>query len=125
MIENKYKGPESIDYKKADLSELKYIKIIYTDVANENHEIKTEVNFLSDNYLSLFIKKQIKNKENNGGEKEPSEENSDLDDTSQNNAYYDDYLKKLAEIKALKEKAGTTVILPNIIKNCLNCSRQI
>lgn len=100
----RYKGAETINYKKADFSELKYIKIIYKDKFDEVHEYKTETNFLSDDYISLYVKKITKKEENKNAKEEIQEqedENLALDMTN-------NYLKKLAEIREIKEKAEAT-----------------
>ena len=107
MIEARYRGPEELNYKQADFSELKYIKIIYKDMDDETHEFKTEVNFMSDNYLSLMVRRKRPNTE-----EEPQEEIELLgeEDESSDSArlYYEEYLKKLAEIKEAKETASIT-----------------
>ena len=99
MTEISYKGADEIKYKLADFTDFKYIKIIYKDKYDEVHEYKTETNYLSDNYLSLFVKPVIKKENTETGNSK--EENTQ--ETNLNNA--NSYLKKLQEIKELKEKA--------------------
>ena len=57
MTEINYKGVPKINYKTADLSNLQYIKIVFKDINNEIREFKTEISYMSDDYLSLYVKK--------------------------------------------------------------------
>ncbi len=102
MTEIKYRGEETLKYKTADFSELKYIKVIYTDVDGNSHEVKTSTNFMSDDYISLSVKKVQKKEEDDEAEiteVEPQESKS---------YSTEDYLAKLAEIKSIKEEAEIT-----------------
>ena len=107
MLEARYKGPETINYKQADFSELKYIKITYKDAEGETCELKTEVNFLSDSYISLFVKKDKNEDETEEDTKDAIEICGEGGGSEQaSKAYYDNYLKRLAEIKEAKKKIG-------------------
>ena len=64
MTEVQYRGADTINYRQTDLSELKYIKIVYIDMDGEIREHKTETNYLSDDYLSLYVKKIKKDTRN-------------------------------------------------------------
>ncbi len=109
MAELKYRGAETIDYKQADFSELKYIKILYLDSSGQTREIVTEINFMSDNFLSLYA---VKEKGNTAEEKEEKDEikilKNDKDLAESGRLDFEEYLKKIAEIKAAKDKIGIT-----------------
>lgn len=103
MTELNYRGAKTINYKQADFADLKYIKIIYKDIEGEAHELKTEINFLSDDYLSLYVKRIIKKEQ-----LEPEEETQEDQEEDAVSSYAESYLKKLAEIRTIKERAEAT-----------------
>ena len=43
-------------YNAAELSKLRYVKVIYTGLDNKQHEIKTEVKFLGEALISLYFR---------------------------------------------------------------------
>ena len=105
MEEIKYRGAETLNYSMADFSNLKYIKINYTDINNESHELKTEINFLGDSFISIFVQndktKIVENDSNKVKNREHDSETTEIVST-----FREDYLKKLSEIKAAKEMIG-------------------
>ena len=103
MTEVQYRGADTINYRQTDLSELKYIKIVYIDMDGEIREHKTETNYLSDDYLSLYVKK-IKKEEDIEDDKVETWEEEEKQDSTSSSAY----LQKLSEIKAIKEQAQIT-----------------
>ena len=105
MIESQYKGSETLEYKQADFAELKYIKIIYKDMDDVTHEFKTETNFLSDSYLSIFVKR-TKSRINKVQTDEAKTAQENRESAEAQNSICTDYLKKLAEIRAAKEMIG-------------------
>ena len=106
--ENRYRGLKEINYKTGDLSDLKYIKIIYTDKAGEIHEHKTEINYMSDDFISLYVKK-VKEEDTEDEKDEPLETwEQEKQDSMVTDESYSDYMQKLAEIKQAKEKAEIT-----------------
>ncbi len=105
MEEMKYRGAETLNYSTADFSNLKYIKINYTDINNESHELKTEVNFLGDSFISVFVQNnKTKTVEDDSNEVENWEHDTETAEIV--TTFREDYLKKLSEIKAAKEMIG-------------------
>ncbi len=43
-------------FSNADLSKIKDVKVIYTDLDDKTHEVSTEVNFISDILISLYFR---------------------------------------------------------------------
>lgn len=45
-----------VNYREAELYNLKYIKLVYTDLENNTKDVRTELDFLGDQILSVFFK---------------------------------------------------------------------